>query len=145
MKTFFLLCTLLAGLADSPGQFAERVPLKFPGQSPVHPATEFFIKYLSNGQEAIVTPAPDFFSKTPLPILIGPSLSNSPPFPTAELDFIGSDAAGDHYAVSFQADAASPVIKKEVVYTGSTLEVCKDNRYALGIRPQAEKKAKESK
>lgn len=143
MKTFILLCALLAaGLADSPGQFAERVPLKFPGQFPVHPAVEFFIRYLSNGQEAIVTPAPDFFSKTPLPIFIGPSLSNSPPFPTAELDFIGSDATGDHYAIEFQADAASPVVKKEVVYTGSALEVCKAERYVLGMRPQAEEKTK---
>lgn len=145
MKTFLLLCALLAaGLPDTWMPDTDKVPLKFPGQLPVHPVTEFFLKHLANGQEAISRPTPSFFSKTPWRIFFGQYMSFDPPFPTAELDFIGSDAAGDHYAVSFQADASSPVIKKEIVYTGSPLEVCKDERYALGIRPQAEEKATES-
>ncbi|GAT32418.1 hypothetical protein TSACC_2816 [Terrimicrobium sacchariphilum] len=144
MKTFLLLCALLAaGLPDFWMPDTDKVPLKFPGQFPVHPVTEFFLKHLSNGQEAFARPTPSFFSKKSWPIFFGQYMSYDPPFPTAELDFIGSDAAGDHYAVSFQADAASPVVKKEVVYTGTLLEVCKDERYALGIRPQA--KANESK
>ena len=144
MKTFLLLCAFLAaGLPDSLMPDTGKVPLKFPGQFPLHPVTEFFLKHLSNGQESISRPTPSSFVQTPGRIFFGQYLSYDPPFPTAELDFIGSDAAGDHYAVSFQADAASPVVKKEVVYTGAPLEACKDERYALGIRPQAEAKTKE--
>ncbi len=141
MRTILLLCAVLAvGLGLFLWQEGAKSAAKYPGQFPLHPDTEYFLRILSNGQEAISKPTPSFFklktaSLKPLPVFSCPNMSYETPFPRAAIDFIGSDVAGDHYAIEFQADAVSPVQKKEIVYTGSSLEAWKDTRYALGMRP----------
>lgn len=146
MKTSFLLSLFFAAaLSGADGQTANRYPTdwypsKYEGPLPVHPAAEFYIANLSTGDERVGRPNPKFFWQNPVPICLGPMMSFDPQFPTAHFEFIGDDAKGDLYEVSFQADASSKEHKKKIVYSGSALEVFKDGNFAVGMRPAKENK-----
>jgi len=146
MKTPLLHCVFFAiTLSGAAGQIADRYPTdwhpsKYEGPLPLHPAAEFYIAYLSSGDERVSRPNPKFFWQNPVPIYLGPMMSYEPQFPTAQFDFVGRSSKGDLYIVSFQADASSKEQKKKVVYFGSALEVFKEGNFAVGIRPAKENK-----
>lgn len=136
MLSLFLAVTLSGAV----GQNAAWYPSKYKGPLPLHPSAEFFIASNSTGDERVGRPSSRFFAKRPYTVYLGPMMSFDPQFPTAQFDLTGSDAKGDRYTVSFQADGTSEVQKKEIAYSGSVVEVFKDGNFTVGIRPAKENK-----
>ncbi len=125
---------------EYPKEFYPQEETKFEGKLPRHANVEFFIQYLSTGGERISRPSPKYFGQKPMPVCLGQMMSYDPPFPTAEFNFSGGDSQGDHYTVSFQADASSKAQNKDIIYSGSLLEVWRNKQFVVGIRPAKESK-----
>jgi hypothetical protein len=125
---------------EYPKEFYPPEETNFEGKLPRHANVEFFIQYLSTGGERISRPNPKDFGQKPTPIYLGQMMSYDPPFPTAKFAFFGGDSEGDHYTVSFQAAAPSKAQTKEIIYSGSILEVWRNKEFAVGIRPAKEQK-----
>jgi len=133
---FFSITALSCTLGwEYPTEYYPQEETKFEGKLPRHPNVEFIIGYLSTGGEKIGRPNPKYFGQKPFTICLGPMMNFDPSFPTAEFQFLGDDARGDRYTVSFQADASSKVQKKEILYSGSALEVWRNKKFVVGIRP----------
>jgi len=101
-----------------------------------YPNTELFIVRLPTMQEVqkYRRNRADFFGKV-TPIMLGPYMSYEPQFPTSKFTFIKGDSKGDHYEISLDEAASPKAEKKTVVYSGSAIEIWKNERFLVGMRP----------
>ena len=70
-----------------------------------------------------------------VPFFVGPFLENQPKYPSTSFVYIGTESGRDHYKVTLNLGEHGKEITKEILYSGSEIEVFQYDDCRVCLRP----------